>query len=91
LKFSIRSGKGYNTPVLPLEATAVCNGEMGMTKTVMIEEAELQKLIKWVDDLQRAMNEFFEHAEDPDEVEGRCARIQLRLGRMRELLTVVRY
>ena len=62
-----------------------------MAEPVLIERAELEWLIDQISDLQRAMKELFENAGNPDSVEGRCARIQLRLGGMRELLTVFRY
>jgi len=56
---------------------------------VTIEKAELEQLIKWVDDFQHAIKELFENAKNPDTVEGRCARIQGRLEKMRNFLTFI--
>jgi hypothetical protein len=61
-----------------------------LPETISIEKAELERLIKDIDDLQRGIDELWDHAGDVDQVEGRCAVIQLRLSRMRQFLTVLR-
>jgi hypothetical protein len=62
-----------------------------MPEPILIEKAELERLIEWIGDLQRAIKELAENAGNPDAIEGKCVRILFFLHRMREFLTVLRY
>jgi hypothetical protein len=60
---------------------------MEMTKTVMIEEAELQHLIKEIDNFKRAIIELEKRKEELEYIECVCPNILVRLNRMRDFLT----
>jgi hypothetical protein len=56
----------------------------------MIEQAELNQLMRWLRDIEEDVERIKKQPEDPDDVVERCRSIMRTLTKMRGFLVVIR-